>query len=80
MQLRKQTEYNDPREVVKVADHHCHLWTVQVGLRGIIDKSSFSASCRPYVAVQSKMKQTYTYNWQGHFYRNPSQFGALGTN
>ena len=34
-------------EVVKVADHQCDLWTVQVGSREIIDELSFSALAGP---------------------------------
>lgn len=49
MQMKKQAEYHYPREValLKVADHQCHLWTVQVGLREIIDELSFSAPAGP---------------------------------
>ena len=77
----KQAKCHDLREAVKAADHKCHLWTVQVSLRGIIDEVSFE----PLHALCSTSKQeayrlqTCTLNWQGHPFFNPSQSGALGT-
>ena len=39
--MRKQAKYHDLREAVEAAGHKCHLWTVQVGSRGIIDEVIF---------------------------------------
>ena len=51
--MRKQAKYLDLRETVKAAGHKCHLWTVQVGSRGIIDEVSF----QPLHALCSTSKQ-----------------------
>ena len=51
--MRKQAKYHDLREAVKTAGHKCHLWTVQVGSRGIIDELSF----QPLHALCSSLKQ-----------------------
>ena len=51
--MRKQAKYHDLREAVKAAGHKCHLWTVQVGSRGIIDELSF----QPLHALCSSPKQ-----------------------
>ena len=67
--MRKQAKYLDLREAVKSADHKCHLWTVQVGSRGIIDEVTFQP-LHALSALQSKMLQTCTLNL------NPSQSGA----
>ena len=77
--MRKQAKYHDFRETVKAAGHKCHLWTVQVGSRGIIDEVSFQPLLLS-AGLQSKRLQTCTLNWQEHPYCNPSPSGALGRN
>ena len=46
---------------------------------GSSTKWAFSP-CMLSAALQSKMWQTCTLDWQGYLYSNPSQSGALGTN
>ena len=77
--MRKQAKYHDLREAVKTAGHKCHLWTVQVGSRGIIDEVSF----QPLHALCSTPKQDVANLYFGLArisLLNPSQSGALGTN
>ena len=54
--MRKQAKYHNLREAVRIAGHKCHLWTVQVSSRGIIDEVSF----QPLHALCSTPKQDVT--------------------